>query len=142
MFLDPVSLRDRLETLEEIEKASLRMVTQAMVSFSAEGEPSLLPSETNLKTLQKTLPEKRWTLSAFQGYLLDYLGRWTTSGHVTCFIRVTPSGRPYSSTPKQRKARRTPPRSKSPKRPFEYDRSAPGGKWTYPACYRRSLLSR
>jgi hypothetical protein len=39
MFLDPSTLPERaggLEILEEIEKASLRMVTQAMVSFAKE----------------------------------------------------------------------------------------------------------
>jgi Type II restriction enzyme SfiI len=38
MFIDPVSLRTDLRRLEEIEKASLRLVTQAIVSFRVEAE--------------------------------------------------------------------------------------------------------
>ena len=35
MFVNPRTLKDDLDTLEEIEKASARLVTQAIVDFRA-----------------------------------------------------------------------------------------------------------
>lgn len=48
MFRDPASLANDLDTLEEIERASLRMVTQALVDFRAEAR-EIFSNESDLQ---------------------------------------------------------------------------------------------
>lgn len=48
MFRDPASLADDLETLEEIERASLRLVTQALVDFRTEAK-QIFSNESDLQ---------------------------------------------------------------------------------------------